>query len=188
MTGWGPPTRGDAIGAAACVLASVLVVLVGVVPVRSARARAEEEQARVSEARRQAEEASSARRLAERELAELQLSASDTPTLRPADQVNRRLAELNELAAACNLSVHEVKPGEARDAGRYRTVPIRLAGVGPYPDVAEFLRRLRVEHRDLGVPEFRLVSLENAEGTTGAFVFNLAWYAAPEGRDGGRAP
>jgi len=53
--------------------------------------------------------------------------------LQPARDVNRRLAELTELAAGAGLEVSEILPAAALPGSRYDTVPIRIRGRAATP-------------------------------------------------------
>jgi hypothetical protein len=98
--------------------------------------------------------------------------------LQPSRLVNSRLAELTDLANAQGLQIEHIEPAQARTAGRYEIVPLRMAGVGRFPTCVAFLHKLREEFPDTGIAGFELSGNPAVPGT-GRFEMELHWFATP---------
>lgn len=105
--------------------------------------------------------------------------ARQTVPLQPARNVNRRLAELTDLAAGAGLEVSEIVPAAAVPGARFDTVPIRIRGTGSYPTCAAFLSKLTQSFPDTSVDSFELSGEPAKPHTPAAFRVQLAWYATP---------
>jgi Tfp pilus assembly protein PilO len=105
--------------------------------------------------------------------------ARQTVPLQPARNVNRRLAELTDLAAGAGLEVSEIVPAAAVAGSRFDTVPIRIRGTGSYPTCAAFLCKLTRAFPDTSVNSFELSGEPDKPHAPAAFRVQLAWYATP---------
>lgn len=101
-------------------------------------------------------------------------------TLKPATEVNSRLAGITKLASDCRLTIDEVQPGQTAPAAGYQEVELKIAGSGAYPAIAQFLHQSHQTFRDIGV---RAISLLPDSGNVLTpnvrFRLELIWYAAP---------
>ena len=108
-----------------------------------------------------------------------QALAESKVSLKPADRVNERIAELNELVSRCGLKVDDIELGEVVAGPRYETVPISLAGCGGYVDCATFIHQLCGAFPDTGVASFEIWGEPQRAEVAGRFRLGLLWYAAP---------
>jgi Tfp pilus assembly protein PilO len=100
--------------------------------------------------------------------------------LKPATEVNARLAGITKLASDCRLTIDEVQPGQTAPAAGYQQVELKIAGSGAYPAVVQFLHQLHQNFRDLGVRAISLVpDSGNVLTPNVRFRLDLIWYAAP---------
>jgi Tfp pilus assembly protein PilO len=100
-------------------------------------------------------------------------------TLQTAAFRNERLARLTELAADHDLSVNGVLTTDVVRDERYDMVPIRIEGMGSFPDCVRFLHDLNGRFRDTGVRAFELRGSPGRHATDAFFRFEMVWYAAP---------
>ena len=99
--------------------------------------------------------------------------------LQPARNVNRRLAELTDLAAGSGLEVSQILPSAPVPGSRFDTVPIHFRARGGYPTCVAFLCKLTRTFPDTSVESFELAGQPAKPGTAAEFRVQLAWYAAP---------
>ncbi|MFN0132182.1 MAG: hypothetical protein ACKVW3_06580 [Phycisphaerales bacterium] len=174
----GPMWRIDVVGVVACVGVSGAWYALGVRPLASAQAArtgvVDEIQARQERAEKVARTARTVGAQAEA----AQKPGGGQTMLLPVEQMNRRVAELNEAAASGSLRLDALKPGAPWTGARHTSVPIVLSGSGSYAAAAAFLHRLRTEFADVGVTGFDLRA-NTTDPSASQFVFNLVWYAAP---------
>ena len=111
---------------------------------------------------------------------ELALSAV---RLEPPQYLNTRMALIVELASAAGIVINQTRAGEVRPGERYQTVPIFISGSGSYSKSAAFIHLLRDRLPDTGVVSFQLSGNPGKPESTGAFRFELIWYAAPTRAD-----
>ena len=103
--------------------------------------------------------------------------------LEPGGLVNSRLSAITRLANNSGLVIEEVRPGQTSDALQYEAVELRLTGSGPYPAVTRFLHRVHSQFRDMAMQSMDLsADSGNALAPDVRVRLNLAWYAAPPGR------
>ncbi len=103
--------------------------------------------------------------------------------LEPPQYLNTRMALIVELASATGIVINETRSGEVRPGERYQTVPIFISGSGSYSKSAAFIHVLRNRLPDTGVVGFELSGNPGKPEATGAFRFELIWYAAPARAD-----
>lgn len=171
--------RIDAIGLAACLSVTFVAYLTLVRPGFN-------EHAESDRLRSQLAEKSVAVADARKSLAALRTSLDQTLTavqelplrLEPAAQVNRRLAQLADLAVEVGLELHQMQPDPARAGDRYDVVPIVLSGAGDYRRVTKYIRRIHDSFADIAVVDFDLTS-GNAGDKQTRFDLGLAWYTMP---------
>lgn len=171
----GPMWRIDAAGAAVCGLVLAGWYGLGVRPLASAdAARAGMIQEIASREERSEAVARTSRTI---ESQADTVRGAQPVRLVPLDQMNRRVASLNEAASRGTLRLEELKPGTPVPGAKHTSVPIVLSGTGTYAAAAAFLHRLRTEFPDVGVSGFELRA-DGPDARTSRFVFNLVWYAA----------
>jgi Tfp pilus assembly protein PilO len=171
--------RIDAIGVAACLSVTALAYLTLVRPAVNGY----EQSARLGS---QLAERSVAVADARRSLAAVRASLDETLAavdrlplrLEPSAQVNRRLAQLADLAADAGLELHQMQPDPARSGDRYDIVPIALTGTGDYRRVTRFIRSIHDRFADISVVDFELAP-GNAGERLARFDLGLAWYTMP---------
>ena len=101
--------------------------------------------------------------------------------LEPVGQINHRLVKITELAADTGLGLDQFTPGAESPTADATVVPLRLTGRGDFPSALLFLSRLHADFADMAVTGFRLSGNTGGATGPGTFVFDLTWYAAPEG-------
>ena len=99
--------------------------------------------------------------------------------LQPAAQINRRIAQVSDLAAKAGLKIDDIAPGTAVRGAQYDMIPIRLAGQGTYLKCVGFLSRLREALPDTGVSALELWSDPTDPDDAASFRFDFLWHAAP---------
>ncbi|MFI4896615.1 MAG: type 4a pilus biogenesis protein PilO [Phycisphaerales bacterium JB059] len=92
---------------------------------------------------------------------------------------NARMAELTELANACELRLDSLQPGTPTPDDMFLTTPFLMRGAGRYDQVAVFLHELVERFPDVGARSFRLESTAEGSSRLAAFTFDLVWYADP---------
>ena len=109
--------------------------------------------------------------------------ATSAVRLEPPQYLNTRMALIVELASATGIVINQTRAGEVRSGERYQTVPIFISGNGSYSKSAAFIHMLRERLPDTGVVGFELSGNPGRSEATGAFRFELIWYAAPARAD-----
>jgi Tfp pilus assembly protein PilO len=171
--------RIDAVGAAACAVLTLGLVMGGLRPM----ARRHEE--RVARQRQSADERANLARLdaalsaSRRQLEDVQRALANCDLrLESTYGMNGRLAEISAFAAEVGLKVNEIQPGQATNGDYYCAVPIHMAGNGTYRQCAAFLHRLREQFPDTGVLWFELTGGDAKSLGLGAFRVELQWHAS----------
>lgn len=100
--------------------------------------------------------------------------------VQPLSSLNRRYADIIQLAGRCGLRVSESRTEASRPETWFVRVPIRLEGRGPVNGVAMFFRQLREEIPDVEILGFQLTRVGGAEGPETMLTVDLAWYAASD--------
>lgn len=174
--------RIDGAGVAVCLLAAVTLYITIVHPSRL-RHRDHAAQQMKLESRRQA-----ARKLADQDgllkaqLQELNQALRDTPLkIREARFINNRLADVAQLAGACDLKIDQMQPGRRMVGSHYETIPIYLNGAGTYPTFARLLHELHEQNgfADTGIVSFDLSGDPASDSEDASFKLELAWHTAP---------
>lgn len=180
-----PPRVVDAIGL------GLLIVIVGGAYVLGVRPALDRRDAAATESQLLATElanaATAVEQLHQAETRRNQILATQGKALvlERADQINTRITRLTTLAAGGGITIQQLAPGAPRaEAGKpFTGVPIRVQGGGAFTDCVEFLRRLREEHRDIGIPSVTLAISQPAAENHAArldMTLDLVWYAAPD--------
>jgi hypothetical protein len=170
----------DAAAVGLCVLIALPFSFARINPLMRPRDYGDRQAAQLTVLRGSARAAQAAIAAQKARLAELQADlARQTVPLQPARNVNRRLAELTDLAAGTGLEVSEIVPAPAVAGSRFDTVPIRIRGTGSYPTCVAFLCKLTRAFPDTSVGSFELSGEPAKPHTPAEFRVQLAWYATP---------
>jgi Tfp pilus assembly protein PilO len=173
----------DAIGAVVCIVLTAAVYFFGVSPVLDAHARdvAQQDQARAKQ--RAASAANNALLSMQHQLKLATAQATSSPLrLKPASQLNNRLAEITGLAQDAGMQIEDVHPGSNTHGRRFDTIPITISGKGCYITCVQFLHELRTTYADTGVSSFHLTGNPSDPAAMCDFSFSLDWFAATEQR------
>lgn len=177
-------TRVDAAGVASAVLVTGILLVAVVRPAISRAEASEGERHQLASAileLRETEQLLADLRQRRRELDEARASVV---ALRPASELNARLADLPTIAQAHGVVVAEVSPGQMQtQAGRGR-VPIRVAGIASFRSFAAMLADLHASHRDLEVTALSIDAVGNSADAAARFSLSLLWHTARGERDG----
>ena len=170
----------DAAGGALCVVLTLALYLIGLGPLRQQQEDLKVRRGELEVQQLKAARLASTRIAVGEQLARVQESITEvTLELLPVSQINRRIADISDLAAKAGLKIDDIQPGEPLSAARYEMVPIQLAGKGSYRTCLSFLRQLRQTLPDTGVSSLELGGDPSTRGGIGDFRFSLLWYAAP---------
>ncbi|MFA9476851.1 type 4a pilus biogenesis protein PilO [Phycisphaerales bacterium AB-hyl4] len=170
----------DGVGVAMCLALTGLLYAVGVHPLLEQR---REQQALSREVvTEQDEVAMLTASLMEvrRKYVQVQREVADNALrLEPLSALNRRVAELTEMARGAGLAVNGVRPGRATTNEHYRTVPVQVAGDGSFYAVERFLKQLYEQMPDVGVWSLQLERRGSDLEMDPQYQIDLVWYAAP---------
>lgn len=100
--------------------------------------------------------------------------------LQPLSNLNRRLAELNDLAAKHNLQIDtlDAAPPEHRD--RYSLTTISLAATGDYRSCQEWMTNLHASLADVSIATWQLASVTTDKNPQLRLNVTLRWFALPK--------
>jgi hypothetical protein len=168
----------DAVGCAVCAALAGLWYFAGVRPLSEARASRESARTLLCERDAQIAELYTSRSAFQKSRRDMQerLDAGQVQLQRP-DQINTRIDQLTQLAAACNLRIDQIKPEPPTVLAKYTTIQIKLDGAGSWADAARFLHQLKEKHPDNGITGFELRGEPEASDKVPLFSFSLIWYA-----------
>ncbi len=170
----------DAAGVGLCLVLMLVLYVVGLSPLQRQQDELDARRAALSVQQRKADRLSATRVAVGEQLANVQQSMTEVKLeLLPAGQVNRRIAEVSDLAAKSGLKIDDIQSGKALAGARYEMVPISVAGTGDYMACLGFLHELRRALPDTGVSALELGGNPSEPGGKAQFRFELLWYAAP---------
>ena len=106
--------------------------------------------------------------------------AANAIQLEPASAVNRRLADLSELATRCGLEVDELKPAEPLSGRHSQRVPVHMIARGSYRECVVFLNRLRRQLPDTGAGSMELSGAPTESDWRISLRCVLWWHATPD--------
>jgi len=171
---------GVAIAVGACV--SAALYFGSIRPAMLASAGVEATRERIEGERETVERLRKDRRDLDRAIAQVRGDLAELRVLpEPLSRLNQRLSALTELTSAVGLHVDQLTPGKTTPAAKHSTVAIRLTGRGGYQACAGFLLRLHEEMPDTAVSGLRASANIDSPDRPIEFVFDLLWYAAPDG-------
>jgi len=176
------PWQIDAAGAAALVVMTVLLYVLGIGPIFRRHAEQGSRQAELDAEFAKADRLEQTQVSLGEQVARVRKAVAECKLeLKPAAHANRRIAAISALAAETGLTIDDIQPGVVASGARYRMVPITLAGKGTYVTCVTFLHRLHEAYPDTGLASMVLQNAsEDPAGPPAArFRFELLWYAAP---------
>jgi len=169
-----------AAGALLCLALAAGAYFLGLRPLIDRSRTAARQQAQVQALRGQSNEMK--KRSTEIQARHLQVQKSLAETairLQPASRINRRLAELTQLAIQHQLKVDEIQPGKVRNLSRHEVMPIQIRGNGSYVACVHFLHAMRTSFPDTGTSLIDLKGAPDRPAAASTFEFQLDWYTAP---------
>ena len=170
----------DVTALSLCLGLTLLVYVVGVHPLLSKQVESAQRRRDLHDQREKASDLQNTLTALKRELATVERTLAASPLrLEPTSAINRRLAQITDLAARCGLKLNEIQPGNVSPGRHYDNVPLVLSGAGTYGTCAAFLHQMHLSFPDMGVTAFAVGGDPTSGRTTAAFRFNLAWFAAP---------
>jgi len=168
----------DALGAGVCLVLTLGLYLVGIVPLTDAQAEyAEDKQACTREQQHVLKLEGSLEALQDRLRDARRRAEAGTIHLRPPATAPLHVAHISRLAAEAGLQVDDMGTGDPTPGPFATTVPVHLSGTGTYSACTHFLARLREALPETCVLAFALNGKPN--DTTGAatLTMDLAWHA-----------
>ena len=170
----------DVIGASVCLALSALAYFGAVHPHLAEAAEHASRQAELAQHTATARDLAASRSALQRQLEHVQQRLrDDAPALDDVTRLNRRIARLGDLAAACGVSIDEIHVGEIASHEHYQTVPLQLKGRAEFNTAVRFLHRLHRRAPDTGVWSLNLSGNARRAASATTCEFKLAWYAAP---------
>jgi len=176
------PLHVHLIGASISVVAVALAWWFGISPVLSAQAESKAQQQAILQQEQKAEAIHNQLIQVERQIGRALAEEKRSPLrLEPVSRINRRLSDIAELALTCGLQADVIQPGRVIAKTRFELVPIRLEGIGSFPDCTRFLQEANQHFPDMGVASVSIEHRPSTEGQSEAadFEVTLVWYAAP---------
>ena len=167
-------------GVAACIAATLVFHFMGIRPLLERYSKSESYQAALSAQRGIAKDLAASADDMEENMGDAQKALDESPFhLRPANDVNNRIAQMAALANGCGLKLDEIQPGSPESGLRYETVPIHLAGTGNYRTCVALLHRMRQTFPDTTVIALELTGRPADPESPARFQLELLWHAAP---------
>ena len=172
--------RIDVAGVIVCLLATGAVFLLGFEPLIDRESQHMARRNAVAQRHRQIEQSTATLTMMRSHLVKVRHAIKESAIqLQPSSNLNRRVAQITDLATRSGLAVHEIQPGTIVSGDRYDTVPIQLGGQGTYESCARFLSQLHEAFGDTGVSSLEMTGTPAAPAQPAAFRLSLTWYAAP---------
>lgn len=106
-------------------------------------------------------------------------TSTPSVTLLPRTELNRRIGELNDLAAARGLQVDSLDPGVAVVKDRYAAIPIALSAEGSYRACEQWLADLHALAPDVGVMNWTIASASTDKQGLVRVTASLQWFCLP---------
>jgi len=177
-----------AAGLVACAVLTLAAYVVVIEPTLDSERHLAQAQARLDSAQKEDKRLSDQLEMVRGQIGQVRQDMARTVLkLQPARHVNKRLARIEDMAAASGLELAETKLGEISVSTRYRTVPVQLVGTGSYAAQADFLHAVCEELSDTAVWTMNLTRNEDQAGGPTRFNIGLVWFVAPAtGREAGQ--
>lgn len=170
----------DAAGAVMCLALTGLLYAVGVHPMLEQRRERQALEQEVIAQRHELGSVTSTLMDVRRQYLSVQRAVADNALrLESLGALNRRVAELTQMAREAGLDVEGVRPGRANESEHYRTVPVQVNGRGSFFAIARFLSELHREMPDVGIWSLQLDHAAIGADSEPMFTVQLIWYAAP---------
>lgn len=186
----------DAIAAFGAAAVTALVGAAVVIPMSQGNALNESLNQRHTEALKRCDEASAIERdLKATVAATAEQLARNRVKPAPLSSLNRKVAEITDLAASSGLILEQLGPGDTYSTAAARSVSIKASGLADLGAWRRFLSAMHDQHPDTAITEFTLADLSAAETersalsgsvrtlpqtpATAAFTMAMVWHAAP---------
>jgi Tfp pilus assembly protein PilO len=166
------------------VLGAIALYFVGIEPMQAQHGQYELQLEQVHQQRVESAELQGEKRRLELQLEEVRKRLAACPMqLQSYDQINIRVAKINEMACSEELVVEEIELGRVRGFDRYQSVPILVKGRGTYPEVLSVLRQIRGAYPDTALTHLKIRGDAGKTPFAPAFEMQLVWYAARSADD-----
>ena len=173
------PRTIDAIAVGVCLALAGLVFVVGVLPLIEQRREQRQTHHQLAEKHHQIDMLEASVLDMRRRQRELERGLERYPLrLASLDALNRRLAEVTNLAHDAGLELDRVRPGRPVAGEHFQQVPVSVTGQGDYRAVATFLHQARTELPDIALHDLDIQGRPSPDAPT-TFSLDLTWYAAP---------
>lgn len=100
--------------------------------------------------------------------------------LQPVSAQHERNRELAQLARELGVEITQITPGEPRSQGAVPglvIVPMKISGVGGYPQSTRFLARLHAVFPDMAIASLSLEHVPGKDAGASSFSVDLRWHA-----------
>ncbi len=173
------PRTIDAIAVGCCLALAGLVFVVGVLPLLEQRREQRQTHRQLADKHEQIEMLEATLLDMRRRQRELERGLERYPLrLASLDALNRRLAQVTDLANDAGLELDRVRPGRPAAGEHFQQVPLSVTGQGEYRAIAIFLHEARAELPDVAVRDLEIQGRPSPDAPT-TFSLDLTWYAAP---------
>jgi len=96
-----------------------------------------------------------------KEMAELEQQLAEALTELPEKkEIDELLAQLNDIGKKAGLEIQKIEPGNESNATFYARIPVKMAVVGNYHEIAVFLQELSTMRRIVNVNNIKLSGAE----------------------------
>ena len=170
----------DASAVGACLVATLLVYMLGFLPLMSQRQAIDLQRQELEQTKEKADRIQATSRILRARLATAQAQlATSHLQLQSIRQLNQRLSQLAEFSQKAGLDVQDVRPGSLVRAARYSQMQIHVAGNGTYPNCTAFVHDLHQHFGDMAISSF---DLHNGGTPTApaTFSFDIVWFVSAD--------
>ena len=162
-----------------CIAATAALYFLGIEPMRTGYEQHQQHQQQLSARKIEDHKLLATRRTLSQTLSKTELELRDSPLhLRSHDEINARVAQINDLATRTGAAIEEIRLDTPSDFPRYRTVPIHLVGRGNYGMFVALLARIVQAFPDTAVSSMELLGDAGRTDTPPRFEVQLVWYAS----------
>jgi Tfp pilus assembly protein PilO len=168
----------DALGAAACLVLTLGVYLLGVGPLRTAHQDFTADQEALATELAHADRLEASLQTLQAQLLTTRRRAAETTLdLAPLGTAPTHLARISQLATAAGLQVDDIQTGNPVPGAYATAVPVTLSGSGTYTACTRFLAGLRQALPETCVQTFALTGEAKQATGSAAFRVDLRWHA-----------